>query len=86
MKLKASHHWRTDGTIVIEIRDHDAKKSMPRKNPFSDNVLAYGMRHPQIAVLVTTMDLPRGTSKDEVKVVKKNLIMAFEAQMNEVSR
>jgi ethanolamine utilization protein EutP (predicted NTPase) len=85
MKLKASHHWRTDGTIVIEIRDHDAKQNMLPKNTHLPSV-TYGVFHPQVNALVTTMDLPRGTPKADVKLAKKSLIMAMEVQMNEVSR
>jgi len=87
MKLKASHHWRADGTIVIEIRDHDAKHAMPKKNPFSGKNEEWSSRQsPRVNTLVTSMDLPRGTSRGEVKMVKQSLIMAIEAKHNEVSR
>jgi hypothetical protein len=81
MKLKASHHWRVDGTIVIDVRDHDAKMELVRSwRTFQTT------RKPQINKLVATMELPRGTSKADVKLAKKSMIMMYEIKMNEVSR
>ena len=40
----------------------------------------------KVATLVTQIDLPRATSKADVKMAKKNLIMLVELERNEVSR
>lgn len=88
MKLKAAHWWRQDGTIVIDVRDHDAKKDMvsPSYNPYSGKSATTYRQKPQIATLVASIDLPRGTSKIDVKMAKKNLIMVHEIKVNETSR
>lgn len=81
MKLKASHHWRVDGTIVIDVRDHDAEMDHP-----TSQFVTFSRRKPLINKLVASIELPRGTSKADVKMAKKNLIMIHELKMNEVSR
>ena len=87
MKLKASHYWLSDGRVVVEVRDHDAKKDMPKLNPFSGpGPGAYHNRKPQIATLVHSMIFPRGIAKADVKLAKKNAIMFYEIKMNEVTK
>ena len=84
MKLKASHYWLQDGRVVVEVRDHDAKKDMPTLNPFSKG-FTYN-RKPQIATLVHSMIFPRGIPKADVKLAKKNAIMFYEIKVNEVTK
>lgn len=88
MKLKAAHWWKTDGTIVVQVRDHDALKDMKdvSRNVYSGIMPYSERRQPQIATLVKQIDLPRATSKADVKMAKKNLIMLVELERNEVSR
>jgi hypothetical protein len=80
MKLKASHHWLFDGTVVVEVWDHDAMKPAEKANPFSRK------RHAVVPTRVHTMRFPRGTTKAAVKMAKQTAIMLYELKMNEVSR
>ena len=86
MKLKASHYWTADGRVVVEVRDHDAKTSAPVANKYTAGYRYYPHGYPQIATLVHTMHFPRGTTKEAVKLAKKNAIMLYELKVNEVSR
>ena len=89
MRLKAAHWWLSDGTIVVEVRDHDALMAMhdPVLNPYARRTLfAQYNRKPQIATVVSRLTVPKGTSKAEIKLTKKALSMAHEIKVNEVSR
>lgn len=89
MRLKAAHWWLSDGTIVVEVRDHDALMDMhdPVLNRYSGRISYADLtRKPQIATVVSRVTVPKGTSKAEVKLTKKALIMAYEIKVNEVSR
>lgn len=87
MRLKAAHWWLSDGTIVVEVRDHDKLQDMPDPvlNRYSGNPVRYDNK-PQIATVVSRLTVPKGTSKAEVKLTKQTLIMAYETKINEVSR
>jgi hypothetical protein len=87
MKLKASHFWATDGTVIIQVRDHDATTDMkdPTVNKYAGHA-PWARRKPQIATLKYSMTVPRGTTKSAIKLAKKTAIMLCEVIENEVSR
>ena len=80
MRLKASHYWLSDGTVVVDVWDHDAMKPAKNVNRFARK------RHAVVPTRVHTMHFPRGTTKAAVKMAKQSAIMLYEMKVNEVSR
>lgn len=77
MRLKIHKSWEIDGSIVLEVKDHDAMV-IRKTNYWRDGAMQEKtMLH---VATVTKMVLPRGTSKEVQRTVRKNLLLAVEVQ------